>query len=38
MVECKNDFEAQKFLEDFADGLYVQEAEESLNVTSSKNF
>ena len=31
MIECKNEFEVQEFLENFNNGVYKEEAEESLS-------
>lgn len=31
MVECKNEFEVEEFLENFANGVYEDEAKESLS-------
>ena len=38
MIECKNDFEVQEFLENYANGVYEDEAKESLSYCGNSSI
>ena len=38
MVECKNEFEVQEFLENYANGVYEDEAKESLSYCGNSSI
>ena len=38
MVECKNEFEVKEFLEDFANGVYKDEAKESISYCRNSSI